>query len=372
MSINYEVKNTWRKENGKYLAGILIVFGLSVGLLIASLVISGDPLTDLFAKDILIVNSQLLLIPVLTVNVIYLFKRFFYRHCNTRIKLLFLKTLGLITGVFIGTAIVEVFSFLVGFVDDDYLYFGGYKMSAIATNFATNEALGLLIGVPTFLREAKRARVQHALNLKELELNAAHELTTQSELETLQAKINPHFLYNSLNSIVSLIHENPDKAEKMVLSLSDLFRYSINSKEGNYSTIEEELSMVTTYLEIEHVRFQDQLHFEIVADKAINQLKIPKFLIQPLIENAIKHGTSKIKQGTVKLVVALQDQDLHISVFDNGPAFPEALNSGYGLKSTIDKLEILYKNSYDLQLVNEPEKQLKIKLKKIQLHESNQ
>ena len=118
-----------------------------------------------------------------------------------------------------------------------------------------------------------------------------------------------------------------------------------------------------TYLEIELVRFQDQLAFEMHVAPELHQVSIPKFLIQPLIENAIKHGTSKIEKGIIKLEMVREHNDLRISVFDNGPAFPEHTESGYGLKSTVDKLNILYQKDYSFQLINGDQKQVKIVLK---------
>ncbi|UTW66358.1 histidine kinase [bacterium SCSIO 12643] len=365
MKPQYQIDRTWKEENKSYINWILGVFILFSLFDIVVYFLNDLSIGEAFDLNAFIMGLNLLIIPLAAVNFIYIFKKKLYPYCRTPIQLILVQTIGLIIGVIVGTAIVEYTSHLVGVVDDDYIGLGSYQMSVVMSNFVTNILFGLMLGLPLFFKQSHEHMLKQTLIQKENELNKAYQLKIQSELEAIQAKINPHFLYNSLNSIVSLIHINPDKAEKMVLSLSDLFRYSINSGGGNFSTIKREIELVRAYLEIEYVRFQDQLRFEIIVDPLIQQIQIPKFLIQPLIENAIKHGTSKIENGQIKLEIKQLDQDLHISVFDNGPAFPEFPESGYGLKSTVDKLELLYANAYSFQILNQPEKKIHIQLKNI-------
>lgn len=356
---------SWKAENKKYLYWILGVFLFFVLIDLVVFVMNDFSLPGGSFLTIFIINLNFLIIPMAAANGIIFFKKWFNPRCKTEIQIIINQLTGLIIGILIGTAIIEILSYWVGVVDDDYINFGTYTMDAISTNFLTNVVYGLIIGIPVILKQSHHYLMQQQLVEKEYELDKAYQLKIQSELEAIHAKINPHFLYNSLNSIVSLIHEDPDKAEKMVLSLSDLFRYSINSGEGNYSTIKQELDLVRTYLEIENVRFQDQLNFSIQVDPGIELKQIPKFLIQPLIENAIKHGTSKIENGIIQLIIEKGEDHLQISVCDNGPPFPEHINSGYGLKSTVDKLELLYPNSYGFQMLNQPNKRIEIQLKNV-------
>lgn len=322
-----------------------------------------QPLSRLVSNNHIIVYLVGVFIPYFTVNTVYLFKTLGKPYCRSQIELIVVKIVGLIVGVIVSSLIIEYISKMLDVVDDDYMTLGGYTFSTTATNIITNIVIGLLIGVPTFLLDANKIESKKALQQKQMELDKLEQLKVQSELAALQAKINPHFLYNSLNSIVSLIHENPGKAEQMVLSLSDLFRYSVNSKNDNYATLEQELEMVSTYLDIELVRFEDQLEFEMKIGEGIEKCLVPKFLIQPLIENAIKHGTSKITHGVIKLHITKENENLHITLYDNGPNFPEDIDAGYGIKSTVDKLDLLYKNAYLFKLNNTPEKHLKIELK---------
>lgn len=199
---------------------------------------------------------------------------------------------------------------------------------------------------------------------QEYQLSELEKSKTKAELEALQAKINPHFLYNSLNSIASLVHHDPDKAEQMTLLLSKLFRYVTNKTADYYDTLSNELEMVATYLEIEQVRFGDRLSFRIIVkDDVLKNAQVPRFLIQPIVENAIKHGISKISGNGVIEVRALHvEQMLRISIHDNGPPFPESIQGGYGLQSIQNKLRLLYGSAASLTLQNEPHKQVLVQL----------
>jgi two-component system LytT family sensor kinase len=195
---------------------------------------------------------------------------------------------------------------------------------------------------------------------RDLDLMRLSQMKTQAELATLQSKINPHFLYNSLNGIASLIHQNPDKAERMTLQLSKLFRYSINQNQDHLVTVKEEMEIVTTYLEIEKIRFEERIDFKVAVDEALNLTKIPRFLIQPLVENALKHGLKDMTEKA-ELVVEISKTDrILISIADNGVPFPDELEIGYGLQSTYDKLKLLYGDHYEVQITNHPNKKITI------------
>ncbi len=196
---------------------------------------------------------------------------------------------------------------------------------------------------------------------KEIELGKLKELNTENELKSLHAHINPHFLYNALNSIASLTHKNPTKTEEMILALSDLFRYSINRKGKKMSTIEDEVLMVENYLKIEKIRFEERLQYTIDVNEKLLEKEIPMYLLQPLIENAVKHGVSKTKKtGEIHLRIKKENRGLLITIKDNGDHFPEDLYGGYGLQSVYDLLRLSYGDKAMLQWANEPEKKISI------------
>lgn len=216
-----------------------------------------------------------------------------------------------------------------------------------------------------FIRQGKQ--ISRKISDQEYQLLNLEKLKTRAELDALQARINPHFLYNSLNSIASLVHVDPDKAEEMTLLLSKLFRYTTGRNTNDYfDTIENELEMVQTYLQVEKVRFGDRLLFmtEVYGDK-LKKLLVPKFILQPIVENAIKHGIARLAdQGNITIKIYENEDWLHLCVHDNGPPFPENMGAGYGIKSVQDKLKLLYGDEAKLELTNEPFKSVNMALLK--------
>lgn len=219
----------------------------------------------------------------------------------------------------------------------------------------------VIICTVLFAYQAQKVDLDNRVRQKELDLAKLTQLKSQAELATLHARINPHFLYNSLNSIASLIHIDPDKAESMTLKLSKLFRYSINHNQEDMVLVKDEIETCNTYLDIEKVRFGDRITFRLDVDEDLLEAKIPRFLIQPLVENALKHGLNNTpRDGELVIAIKKRGQQIEISVADNGRPFPADLQIGYGLESTYDKLHLLYSDKYQVQLGNEPIKQIKI------------
>lgn len=204
------------------------------------------------------------------------------------------------------------------------------------------------------------------LNEKELEVTRLIALKTKAELETLHSKVNPHFLYNALNSIADLSITDGKKARRMTIALADLFRYSINYSNSNYSTVKDEIAMAEVYLQIEKIRFEDQLNYTIAVEEGLDHYLVPRFILQPIVENAVKHGLKATgKMTEIELQVRKEQEELVIAIADNGPAFPETLNPGYGLKSIFDKLDLLFPGNYELHFANQPNKQVILQFKKL-------
>ncbi|RYF49726.1 MAG: histidine kinase, partial [Cytophagaceae bacterium] len=224
---------------------------------------------------------------------------------------------------------------------------------------------GDLLVANVFLYVLQQGRqLTRKLSEQEFQLLNLEKLKTRAELDALQAKINPHFLYNALNSIASLVHEDPDKAEEMTLLLSKLFRYSTGRDGELFATLSDELEMVRTYLQVEKVRFGNRLTFSVeISDPALSALRLPQFLLQPIVENAIKHGIAKRAElGRIDVRIYEKSGELHLCVHDNGPAFPDDMSGGYGLRSIQDKLKLLYGNEAKVELQNWPLKQVLISI----------
>jgi two-component system, LytTR family, sensor kinase len=220
-----------------------------------------------------------------------------------------------------------------------------------------------IVGCIYFFFWQRSRQITRKISAQEFELVHLEKLKTQAELDALQARINPHFLHNSLNSIAGLVHDNPDKAEQMTLLLSKLFRYTTGAKDQHFNSIKEELEIVRTYLAIEQVRFGDRLIYDLDVEKGIENIEIPRFLLQPIVENAIKHGISKLsQQGLICIKITKEGSHLRLAVHDNGAPFSDNFFTGYGLQSIQDKLKLLYGSEAQFIVENADYKQVILKL----------
>ncbi|MBK7679312.1 MAG: histidine kinase [Chitinophagaceae bacterium] len=237
----------------------------------------------------------------------------------------------------------------------------------IITNLLYSGATGIIYTVINYI-DIERHR---KLNEKELELSRLRELKTKAELEALHSKVNPHFLYNALNSIADLSITDGRKARKMTIALADLFRYSINYSNNNFSTVKDEVEMANVYLQIEKIRFEDQLNYSLKVEDELNHYLVPRFVLQPLVENAVKHGLKATGQLTeINLEVKKNGAGMVVNIADTGPAFPAELNPGYGVKSVFDKLDLLFPGNYEMHFSNDPVKQVSLFIYKLVKDES--
>lgn len=315
-----------------------------------------------FSLSELVWLSDLMFLPLAAINAVFFGSLVLKDQSNVSWKNVFYKLFLAVAGVALISLCLELTYESLGYLDDDHINFGEYQMDPFWTNVVSYSFMAFFIALPIFIWKRRLDKVNFKLFEKEKEQEKLIQLKVQAELHALQSRINPHFLFNSFNSIASLISIDPKGAENMVVNLSELFRYSLNSQETHFVSIEEELNIVEIYLKIEKVRFGDNLIYELEVDRELYQEKIPRFLLQPLVENAIKHALSRIKKGKLKVEIKKNNELLEIGVYDNGHPFPEPKQLGYGLKSTYDKLNLLYPNGHSLEFVNGEEKKVYIVL----------
>jgi len=181
------------------------------------------------------------------------------------------------------------------------------------------------------------------------------EVLKETELNMLKSQINPHFLFNSLNSISSLTITNPEKAREMVIKLSDFLRYSVSHNATSFTTLEKEMANIRHYLEIEKVRFGDKLIFSFNLEGSCRNHLIPVMLLQPLFENAIKHGVyESTEQVSIKMDCEYKEGYLEITIVnDFDPNAHARKGTGIGLKNIRERLRLLYKNDKLLRTVVE-------------------
>lgn len=276
-----------------------------------------------------------------------------------------IKRLSFIKHKLIVVLVVTMMSMLVNIPFAYFIYedkMREYIKYAYISSIYFGAITGLMYSLVSYLDMEKKRKFDE----KELELSRLRELKTKAELDALHSKINPHFLYNALNSIADLAITDGKKGRKMTIALADLFRYSINYNDNNFSTVKDELAMAEVYLQIEKIRFEDQLNYTIASDDELSYFLLPRFLLQPIVENAVKHGLKATGQMTeIRIEVKREGEGLLVVVADNGPAFPENITPGYGVKSVFDKLDLLFPEQYSVQFTNLPRKQVSILIKRL-------
>ena len=178
-----------------------------------------------------------------------------------------------------------------------------------------------------------------------------------AQLGSLKSQINPHFVFNALNNIRSLILEDPDRARDMLLNFSDLFRYSLKHTRQQKVDLEEEIEIVNQYLELVSIQYEEKLAYEIDVEAGIEQIQIPPMVLQLLVENAVKHGIAQQKEGgTVKIDVSHKDTFLDIVVANSGKLNGTSKlggRLGVGLENIRKRLELLYNGAASLEMKEE-------------------
>jgi two-component system sensor histidine kinase AlgZ len=215
------------------------------------------------------------------------------------------------------------------------VYFTSLRIAVVITLIFTLSTLfhGVLM--------SKLNRVTAELKEREAAEERLRQAATEARLSSLESRIHPHFLFNTLNSISALIRENPAEAERMVERLAALLRFSLDSSGARLVPLSRELAIVRSYLEIEKVRFGKRLSYRIEADPSLSGLEVPPLSVQTLVENSVKFAVTPRREGAEIVVrVALRDGRHAIDVIDNGPGFSLGdVKAGHGLDLLQSRLE---------------------------------
>jgi len=212
-----------------------------------------------------------------------------------------------------------------------------------------SEDLTLLRSLGTvIIYMVENVRLQQRRQEQDLLAQELRVQSSQSELKALRAQINPHFLFNALNTVASLIHTDPKRADRAVEQLSEVFRHTLRRSENEWAALDQELAFAEAYLDVEEARFGARLRYTIDADAAARRVPVPSMLVHTLIENAVKHGIAQVRgHGTLAVTGRAADGRLTITVADNGPgpgadpgpaAFPRRGGEQFGLRSVRDRL----------------------------------
>lgn len=202
------------------------------------------------------------------------------------------------------------------------------------------------------------ALLQAILYANESRIRQISEATLQRQLaearlHVLSSQLQPHFLFNTLHAISALVREEPQQAERLLAKLSELLRHVLQSSMQSETSLEKELSFLRKYVELQEARFGPRLHVHFEIDPGVAQSRVPHLLLQPLVENAIRHGTSRrTAQGVIEVRARELHGSLELEVRDNGAGLPDdgVVRDGIGLSSTRARLLQLYGTNHTLAL----------------------
>lgn len=210
---------------------------------------------------------------------------------------------------------------------------------SLVGHFAMAVAVYAAVVAVIMTMEERRARRQRELEAARLSADLA-----QAQLRALQLQLQPHFLFNTLHSIAMLTDSEPAVAEAMAIKLAELLRQTLHLRNVPELALREELELVDAYLDIEKARFRDRLAVTVAVPEPLLDVAVPSFFLQPVVENAVRHGVGRrVGGGCVRVTAACEGNVLLLTVEDDGPGFSgDANDDGVGLSATRDRLALRY------------------------------
>jgi signal transduction histidine kinase len=213
----------------------------------------------------------------------------------------------------------------------------------------------LMAGFARTYYAQKKARQEEAERLEERAESLESQLT-EARLEALRMQLNPHFLFNTLHAVSTLVDRDPAGVRRMIARLSELLRHVLDEEAPQEVPLSEELDFLEDYLEIQSIRFQGDLDTRIDVPPDLRDAQVPNLILQPVVENAIKHGASQVRGvGRIDIRGRRNGGRLVLTVEDNGPGVPAAQEDGLGLRNVRARLEALYGDEQALRLISMPE-----------------
>lgn len=225
------------------------------------------------------------------------------------------------------------------------------RFSIIAAAAATL----LIMVVRSLSEEIERRRFENQ-RLKHLQV--------ETELKALRARLDPHFLFNALNTLLALVRKRPEEAEQVILKMAALYRRVLDLPERDTTTLNEELTLVRAYLDIEKARLGERLNYDITCEPDALDCALPPLILQPLVENAVRHGIDPLPEGgSIKLTAVRQDGLLRVAVADSGAGFSaEEKGTGIGLGSVIERMRLRHGTRGSVRIESPPEGGTRIEL----------
>ena len=247
-----------------------------------------------------------------------------------------------------------------------FLFIGSLDIGSLerATEVTLQNVLNAI--VPYLFWSAIYFGFHYLQNYKKTEIqNLRWEASSKDiELNKLKSQLNPHFMFNSMNSIRALIDEDPAKAKEAVTQLSNILRNTLLMNKNKEIFLEEELRIVKDYLALEHIRYEERLKYNFDIEEGALKKIVPPLIVQAQVENAIKHGISKLpKGGEVNVNAKLIDKNLFIEINNTGQLSNEQSETGFGLLNSKQRLELLYGNKATIEIANTNNNEVSVKIK---------
>jgi sensor histidine kinase YesM len=235
-----------------------------------------------------------------------------------------------------------------------------FNFSSLLAGFAVNASITLLVWNLIYFvyHYIERFRTQQIEALK------TESLIRELQLQTIKSHINPHFIFNSLNSIRALVDENPGRARTAITELSNILRSSMQAEKAETVPFEKELNIVKDYLALEQMRFEERLKVKFEIDEDTLDMPVPPMMMQTLVENAIKHGISKnVSGGEVTIISRFNEFHHELIVQNTGKLNGSYNNDGFGIASTLDRLQLMFGEKASFVLHNSSDAQVEAKVK---------
>ena len=266
-----------------------------------------------------------------------------------------MQALVLLCTATVGTSAADLLLWLGGIVSR-----GGYWIE-LRASLPFSLVITLIFGLSVSTFETLRYKLQAAsleLRTRQVEQERANKLLAEAHLSSLESRIHPHFLFNTLNSIASLIPSDPKRAEDTVGKLASLLRFSLNANHSSLVPLAQELKVVRDYLEIESTRFGARLRYEFSIPSSLDSIKVPPLSLQSLAENSVKHVVAQRSQGaTIHIAGSMQDGQVRLEVVDDGSGFSLAsISPDHGLGNLSARLQLLFGDRGQLDVIRRDEK----------------
>ncbi len=275
------------------------------------------------------------------------------RLAQRGLSLRFLVPVGIVVFTALGALLTQAVLVSLGFAQPQSIWFD------YLTNLRAAMPLALMFGLGAFVHASLQTRVanmEQKLREQQLAEDRTRKLAMEARLRSLEARVHPHFLFNTLNSISALIPVNPEQAEQLVGRLAVLLRASLDCGRHPLIPLRDELTMVASYLDLEKARFGDKLRCSVEVQAGGQDRPVPPMAVQSLVENAVKHGIMVRGEGDIFVNASVGEAGLRVEVRDTGPGFDlTAVPAGHGLDNLVERLQALFGDSAGLRVFRRDE-----------------